>query len=166
MKTMGSHQSTRMETDIWLTPKFITDALGEFDLDPCHIENPPWLTAKRHITLPRNGLQENWNDERVWLNPPYSREAEKWIQKLAAHGNGIALIFARTETRWFKKNVWDAADSILFLADRIYFCNAQGESAKANAGAPSCLVAYGDRNTEALISCGIKGSLVTEWIKT
>ncbi len=27
-------------TDTWLTPKFIIDALGPFDLDPCACPNP------------------------------------------------------------------------------------------------------------------------------
>lgn len=32
---MGGHQSAKMKNDEWLTPKYIIDALGPFDLDPC-----------------------------------------------------------------------------------------------------------------------------------
>lgn len=68
---MGSHQSHRAQTTTWLTPLNITDALGEFDLDPCGY--PGWPTANDLICLPDDGLAADWYG-RVWLNPPYGRE--------------------------------------------------------------------------------------------
>ncbi len=41
------------------------------------------------------------------LNPPYGEQTERWLAKLAKHGNGIALVYARTETKMFFDSVWN-----------------------------------------------------------
>jgi hypothetical protein len=161
VRTMGSHQSAAMCSDVWLTPPEILDALGPFNLDPCAAPEPrPWPTAHLHYWTPRhNGLLEPWSG-RVWLNPPYSREAVRWLQRMAAHGNGIALTFARTETTWFFETVWHAASAILFLEGRLHFHQQNGRRAEANAGAPSVLVACGEVNAAVLEHCGLPGYFV------
>lgn len=155
-KGIGGHQSANMRTDEWLTPPEILAPLGEFDLDPCSPVKRPFETAKIHYTIDDNGLIKNWFG-RVWLNPPYGRNIADWIKKMAEHGEGIALIFARTETSFFQRYVFEAADSILFLNGRLYFLNAAGIRAKANAGAPSVLVAYGKRNVDAIEESKLDG---------
>lgn len=155
-KGIGSHQSTRMKKDEWLTPPEIIHSLGQFDLDPCAPANRPWDMAKHHYTVEDDGLSKKWFG-RVWCNPPYGLEAAKWLDKLSRHGNGIALIFARTETKMFFDQVWDKADSVLFIKGRLYFHHVDGSKAKANSGAPSILVAYGETNVKALIDSGIEG---------
>lgn len=157
---MGGHQSARMKSDVWLTPPHVLERLGQFDLDPCAAPPPrPWSTAERHIALPDDGLAAEW-EGRVWLNPPYSREAVKWLEKLADHGTGTALIFARTETAWFVEQVWKRATAVMFLHGRLHFHRGDGVRAAANAGAPSCLVAYGYQDAAVLASCGLDGTLV------
>lgn len=141
---IGSHQSAKSFTDEWLTPPRVLNALGEFDLDPCAPITRPWPTAKKHLTIADNGLMHPWSG-RVWLNPPYGGKIAPWMQKMAAHGNGIALVFARTETDWFEHCIWNAASAVLFLYGRLNFFLVNGSESKHNAGAPSCLVAY-DRN--------------------
>lgn len=159
-RAMGGHQSATMITDTWLTPPEIITPLGEFDLDPCAAPEPrPWPTAHTHYTHQTNGLTAPWHG-RVWLNPPYSREAVKWLRRLADHGTGTALIFARTETTWFVETVWQRATSVLFIHGRIHFHHADGTRAKANAGAPSCLAAYGDNDADQLRQCGLTGTYV------
>jgi hypothetical protein len=149
-----------MKSDIWLTPPHILEALGEFDLDPCGApEDAFWRTAENVYTLPTDGLAEPWFG-RVWLNPPYSREAVKWLRKLADHGAGTALVFARTETAWFVETVWKRASAVLFLHGRLHFHHPDGTRAKANAGAPSCLVAYGARDAEILSNTSLDGTFV------
>lgn len=155
-RAMGSHQSHRAGTTTWLTPPHIIDALGPFDLDPC--AHPGWVTAGRHITLPTDGLAADWSG-RVWLNPPYGREVWEWLAKLADHGNGVALIFARTETEGFVREVWGKADAVMFLHGRLHFHHADGTRAAANSGAPSCLVAYGQNNVDALYAAGLAGTV-------
>jgi hypothetical protein len=156
---MGSHQSAKMLNDEWLTPPSILKALGEFDLDPCAPIIRPWETAKNYFTINDNGLNKKWVG-RVWCNPPYGLEAAIWLNKLAEHGNGIALIFARTETKMFFDYVWNKADSLLFIEGRLFFHYVNGEKAKSNSGAPSVLVAYGSNNSEILKTCGISGKFV------
>lgn len=160
MKTgMGSHQSSRMKNDERLTPPEIIHACGSFDLDPCAPVKRPWNMAKNHYSVLDNGLMLPWYG-RVWCNPPYGRESDEWLSKLADHGNGIALIFARTETDMFFKYVWQKASGILFVRGRLHFHYVDGTRAKANAGAPSCLVAYGVENYMALANSKISGVLI------
>lgn len=158
-KGMGSHQSANMAKDEWLTPPDILKALGEFDLDPCAPIIRPWPTAKVHFSIEDNGLSKDWFG-RVWCDPPYGLQSAKWLDRLSDHGNGIALIFARTETKMFFKYVWNNADAVLFIEGRLFFHHVSGEVAKANSGAPSVLVAYGENNVQYLKDSGIAGYLV------
>jgi len=60
-KGFGHERGFQGDTNIWLTPKYITDALGPFDLDPCSAPDPrPWNIAVKHIILPENGLVSQW----------------------------------------------------------------------------------------------------------
>ena len=157
---MGSHQSARAETTTWLTPPHITDELGPFDLDPCAAPSPrPWSTAERMIELPEDGLNAAW-DGYVWCNPPYSFAAWEWLDKLADHGNGIALVFARTETAGFVRTVWQRADAVKFIWSRLHFHYPDGRRADANSGAPSVLVAYGKHATRRLHESKIAGTFL------
>ncbi len=146
---MSGHQSARMKSEVWLTPPGILQPLGTFDLDPCAPAVRPWDTATRHISLPTDGLEAEWSG-RVWLNPPFGAKAAAWLRKLKQHGNGIALIPARTETSMFYESVWGGADAVLFLRGRPHFHRADGTRAPFNSGAPICLVAYGRANVDSL----------------
>lgn len=159
---IGSHQSARMDKDEWLTPPEIIKALGPFDLDPCSPINRPWSTAAKHYTIDDLGLTRPWYG-RVWCNPPYGSQTGVWLQKLADHGNGIALIFARTETEMFFSQGWRRASAMLFIEGRLYFYHVDGTKAAANSGAPSVLIAYGSENAEILKMSKIKGAYVEYW---
>lgn len=143
----------------WLTPPEILRALGGFDMDPCAHPDQFYQTAYWMVSPPADGLACEW-EGRVWLNPPYGGELRKWIARLAEHGNGIALVPARTEVEsWFWPFCWEAADAILFLRGRLYFRRPSGIKA-GNAGHGSALVAYGRANVRALKRSGIAGRLV------
>lgn len=114
------------------------------------------------IELPEDGLAADWGRAFVWLNPPYSFEAWKWLARLADHGNGIALVFARTETAGFVDTIWKRADAVLFLHGRLHFHYPDGRRAAANSGAPSALVAYGARAQERLMFAPLAGTLVVQ----
>lgn len=161
---MGSHQSAQMLKDEWLTPPEIINALGgpgSFDLDPCAPIRRPWDMAKQHYTIADNGLLKPWHG-RVWFNPPYGGPAVvgPWMRRMADHGQGTTLIFARTETALFFETVWKRATALLFLEGRLYFHHVDGTKAAANAGAPSVLIAYGEGDAEILRSCNIAGQYV------
>jgi hypothetical protein len=159
MMAIGSHQSANMLNDEWLTPPEIIRELGPFNLDPCAPVKRPWEMASYHYTELDMGLMKPWFG-RVWLNPPYGSQTGKWLKKLCDHGNGIALIFARTETEMFFSWVWKKADAVLFIKGRLFFHYVDGTKAKGNSGAPSVLVAYGENNASALQKSGIKGAFI------
>ncbi|MBR8303726.1 adenine methyltransferase [Burkholderia dolosa] len=148
--SLSSHQSARMKNDEWLTPPEWLRALGEFDLDPCAPVTRPWDTARKHLTIVDNGLAHTWQG-RVWLNPPFGRDAAKRLKRMAEHNNGVALIPARTETAMFYESVWPCADAVCFVRGRPHFHYVDGRRAPFNCGAPICLVAYGRANTIALL---------------
>ncbi len=145
--------------DEWLTPPEILKPLGLFDLDPCAPIIRPWPTAKLHYTIEDNGLLQEWHG-RVYCKPPYGNKTGQWLARMAAHNNGIALIFARTETQNFFKYIWPIASAIMFLKGRLIFYNVDGTRPKNSAGAPSCLVAYGRENAEILKANGLNGKFI------
>jgi hypothetical protein len=147
-------------THTWLTPPEIVAALGPFDLDPCAAPSPrPWPTAARHIELPECGLTAEWSG-RVWCNPPFGDEKWPWIERMALHGNGIALLLACTETVGFHRWVWPHATAVLFLKTRPHFHHPDGRRAEGNSGGPVCLIAYGEANAMALMHCGLRGAVL------
>ncbi|MFW6281206.1 MAG: DNA N-6-adenine-methyltransferase [bacterium] len=161
---MPSYERLFTETkDEWLTPPEIISSLGEFDLDPCSPINRPWDTAKNHYTIEDNGLEKKWYG-RVWLNPPYGREISHWLNKMHLHKNGIALVFAKTDTKWFQ-TIWEHSSAIFFLKGRLSFYNVDGTLGNSNGGSASVLVAYGEENVNSLqnLNNDFHGSLVLNW---
>ena len=159
MNGIGSHQSAKMMKDEWLTPPELIEVLGPFDLDPCAPVHRPWDTARHHFTIQDDGLKQEWFG-RVWCNPPYGKHLGHWLRKCWQYGNAMALIFARTETEAFFRNVWERADAVFFKKGRLHFYHVTGRKARANSGAPSVLVAYGSENVEVLKTCSIRGKLL------
>jgi len=104
------------------------------------------------------------------MNPPYGTATSEWLGRMAEHNNGIALIFARTETEMFFKYVWGRAAALLFLKGRVHFHrrdgaipSSKGKAGSGGPGAPSVLVAYGDIARSRLERLSGKGSFVTAW---
>lgn len=149
-----AHQGS---TNEWYTPRKLIEPLGSFDLDPCAPSVNHW-TAAKCLTKVTDGLSVPWSG-RVWLNPPYGPETTFWIQRLADHGRGTALVFARTETEWFYSQVWQRATALLFLKGRVKFLRQDG-TAGMNAAAPSVLIAYGADDADILSNCEIPGGFV------
>lgn len=160
---ISDHEKHGRGERIWLTPPAIVKALGPFDLDPCFSDPRPWDTAAKHYGNDAagglGGLFEPW-DGMVWCNPPYDMQTGQWLRKCADHGNAIALIFARTETEDFHRQIWDRADAVFFFEGRLTFHHPAGRKAKANGGAPSVLVAYGRQAVERIKSAKLRGKFI------
>ena len=146
------------ETNDWITPEWIIAAFNEdgddyyFDLDPCASLTQPWKCAKEQFTITNDGLIRAWpKGANVFLNPPYGPHTQKWVQRLAGHGNGIALIFARVETQLWQDFIFPTAHGFLFPRKRIQFCRPDGTTPKSSSGAPSALIAWGNNNRGKLI---------------
>lgn len=156
------HQPHRGATDTWLTPPHVVSAVGPFDLDPCAAPAPrPWATAATHydLTAGQDGRALPWFGQ-VWLNPPFGPEAGDWLELLADHGAGVALVLARTETEWFFKAAWERAGGLLFLRGRLNFHRQDGSRAAQNCGAPPVLIGYGDEALRRLARAQLPGHLV------
>ena len=143
------------QTDTWFTPQYIIDALGEFDFDPCPGPKPrPNKTA--NFVCEGDGLMSEWKG-RVWLNPPYGKSVGAWLNKLQDHGNGIALVFARTDTKWFQSL---NPELVFMIASRLKFIRQDG-SKDTNAGHGSMLLAFGRKNVAAILNSDLDG----RWFK-
>lgn len=162
--SLTAHQrQVRGASDIWLTPRWLIQAVGPFDLDPCAAPEPrPWPTAAVHYVEADDGLTREWQGF-VWCNPPFGPDAGRWLARLADHGHGIGLCAARTETRWFVQQVWQRADAVLFLHGRPTFCLPDGTPGKDNSGAPICLAGYGRTAVDRLATAGLAGTFVAGW---
>lgn len=128
-------------TDEWETPQDLFDKLDaefHFTLDPCATaEN---AKCSKYYTKEQDGLAQDWTGETVWCNPPYGKEIPKWLAKCAEHARGggvaVALVFSRTDTKWFHDYVYGKAE-IRFVKGRVKF-----GGAKYNAPFPSMVVIY------------------------
>lgn len=147
------------ETQEWYTPPEIFAALGcEFTLD---VAAPPggvpWIPAERSLSYRDDGLLRPWAG-RVWLNPPYGPHTAPWLAKLADHGDGIALVFARTDVAWFQ-SIAPRATLVCFVKGRIKFVRGHtqkpGNRDSHNAAAPSCLIAFGHECAEIVAASGL-----------
>lgn len=162
---IGGHTlPNRGATDDYITPEAVIAALGGpryFRLDPCACIPQPWPMACNSYTQREDGLAQLW-DCPVFLNPPYGPETARWLARLSAPDcrDGIALIFARTETRMFFKYVWPIADAVFFFEGRLFFHEPSGKRCPHNSGGPSCLIAYGQRNVRAIEKSELAGRLV------
>jgi len=144
----------------WYTPPWVFEQLDcGFTLDPCHpAKRLFWVPAARIISLPDDGLALPW-EGKVWLNPPYGRETPLWLDKLARHGEGIALVFARTDTQWFH-DVMRNASAVLFMKDRVRFIDSYTMKEGGSPGCGSALIGYGKWAADILTDCKVKGTIV------
>lgn len=95
-------------TDDWATPQAFYDKLNnifDFTLDPCASDGNH--KTERYFTEANNGLEQSWNGERVFMNPPYGREIGAWVKKASEQSGGlvVCLLPARTDTRWWQDYV-------------------------------------------------------------
>lgn len=128
----------------WQTPEIVLDLVREvglISLDPCtSLDNP--VNAAHFYTEKEDGLIQPWDtDGVIFVNPPYS-DIPKWAEKCAKEGINneiIALVPARTDTRWWHYNIIKA-DAICFWAGRLKF-----KGAPNAAPFPSALSYWGDR---------------------
>ena len=130
LKTMLSSEDMT-----WETPQdFFNELNKEFDftLDPCATKQ----TAKcaNYFTPEIDGLKQSWDNERVFMNPPYGTEISKWIKKASEQKNGIVvcLIPARTDTRYFHEYLYQKANvELRFIKGRLKFGGKQKGSGSA-----------------------------------
>lgn len=127
-------------SDEWETPQEFFDKLNaefNFTLDPCSTNEN--AKCEKHYTREDDGLSQDWTGETVYCNPPYGKEAIKWVVKCAEHardgGTAVMLIPARTDTKLFHEWINGKAE-VRFIRGRLRF------SGKNRAPFPSMVVVF------------------------
>ncbi|WP_180131960.1 DNA N-6-adenine-methyltransferase [Rhodoferax sp. BLA1] len=146
VRQVSTHKSVE-----WYTPSWIFEALDiTFDLDPASPHDmESAVPALKKYTVFDDGLNSPWSG-RVWLNPPYGPETPKWMERMVNHGNGIALVFSRTDARWCQIAM-QFADAMLFVRGRIEFVpGRENQHKKSRCGAGTVLFAFGNECVLAL----------------
>lgn len=160
MNSGFTHESTYNESKEWYTPPSLFRTLDfQFSMDVCSpgAEIVPWIPANEHLTIRENGLTAPWRGT-VWMNPPYGTDTPKWMRKLARHNDGIALVFARTDTLWFHTYA-TTASTILFLRGRLRFQKPDG-TVGGTPGSGSMLIAFGTAASTVLYNARSLGHLM------
>lgn len=163
-KTYNGHPAlgVGVDKDTWLTPRWILDQLGAFDLDPCAAAiAPKWVGTAAVFTPENDGLHQPWKG-RVFMNPPFSAAA-KWIEKHADHGEGISLIPAAVESITWRKWIWSRSAAVFLLHGRVQFCNPDGSITSGRPLRGVALIAWSPRDTEILRKITCAGVLLENW---
>lgn len=133
---MFSSKDQTWETPIELFNKL--DKEFNFTLDPCCMEET--AKCKKYYTPTENGLIQNWQNEIVFMNPPYGREISVWLKKAYEESlKGsivVCLIPSRTDTKYWHDYCMKASE-IRFIKGRLKFGNS-----KNSAPFPSAIVVF------------------------
>jgi phage N-6-adenine-methyltransferase len=118
-----------------------------FTLDVCAL--PHNAKCVKFFTPEQDGLSQSWAGENCWMNPPYGRAIGAWVEKAAKESLNcivIALLPARTDTKWWHEWVAPYAINIDFLKGRVSFSGAGA------APFPSVVVQFGwGRSSEQFV---------------
>lgn len=148
-----------------LTPSYVLDLVrsdlgGTIGLDPCTLPTNP-TGAASFYTAEQDGLQRAWSRlesgrPSIFVNPPYGKAREPWVDRCIAAGNRgqrvILLIPAATDTRIFKRAA-ESSSTIVFITGRVKFGTLRPNRRQHAASHPSALIGW---NTE-LAACARLG---------
>lgn len=111
----------------WETPQDLFDRIDHvchFTLDACASHSN--AKCPRYWTKDVNALVQDWDNEKIWCNPPYGRKIASFVRKasLAKHSLVVLLLPARTDTIWFHEYIYRNPNAyIMFLKGRLHFSN-------------------------------------------
>jgi hypothetical protein len=144
------HKSKRKYSTSWITPKWIIDAIGLSDLDPCGFKlNGEFITKCAHDSYTlhdkQDGLALDWHGS-VYCNPPYNN-TRAWAKKCRQHHEDtghdvIMLIKCSSGTSYFQNEI-SHATGIVLLRQRLSFLDESGNDV-GKARFASILVAFGE----------------------
>ena len=127
------------ESEEWPTPKALLDALNQefgFTLDPCSTQEN--AKCSHHFTK-ADDVNKDWSDQVVFMNPPYGRTIEQWMQKAyfssQMGATVVCLVPSRTDTSWWHR--YAMKGEIRLLKGRLKF-----EGGKSTAPFPSAIVVF------------------------
>jgi len=149
-KWKAIHSSKRMN---WGTPRELFDKLDKefnFKLDAAADDSNH--RCDRYLTEFEDSLNQpkgKWSElsagGSVWLNPPYGRSIGSWIDKAILESREgcrvVVLVFACTDTRWFKR-AWASATEVRFIHGRIRFIDPDTGEPGSPAPKGSCILIF------------------------
>ncbi|MCF7975531.1 MAG: phage N-6-adenine-methyltransferase [Phycisphaerae bacterium] len=125
----------------WATPQEWFDYLNlefKFTLDPCATKKN--AKCKKFYTPEQDGLEQSWQDERAFVNPPYGREITSWMKKSYEEARDnqalvVCLVPARVETQWWHR--FATKGEVRFPIGRLRF-----EGGKSSAPFPVAIIIF------------------------
>ena len=162
---VGLEDDPAADRDTWCTPKWITDALGVLDLDPCANE-------RSHVQVEREFRLDQGKDglelaagvkksERVFINPPYSNVAP-WIEAYG-HTRFVFLLKFDPSTKWFEALIAKTAVVLFPKRTRVEFEAPPGVEHSGSNPFPHALYFADARDvTDALLELCYRWPLETE----
>lgn len=131
-----------------LTPGYVLEPvradLGGIALDPCTLPDNP-CGADRFYAPPQDGLTLPWDAETVYVNPPYGKAREPWVERcVQAADDGarvVLLIPAATDTRIFQRALSTSTDAV-FIRGRVKFGVLRPNRRQQAASHPSALIGW------------------------
>lgn len=112
--------------DDWETPQWLFDLVqAEFalELDVCATNE----TAKceHYIDAEQDAFKTPWTFKRCWMNPPYGRGLEQWMQLAWDYSKRghlvVCLVPASTENEWWWRIVEASKAEVRFIRGRVNF---------------------------------------------
>lgn len=96
------------EQDNCYTPKYFVDYFGTFDYDPATTkEQAEYLGIENYDTEETDGLIKEWNYEKIWINPPFTKKFEflsKAVEAYKKYNSYIYILFpieSTTTKKWY-----------------------------------------------------------------
>lgn len=131
-----------------ITPAYVLEpvreALGGIALDPCTTTDNP-CGADHFYTVADDGLKQPWIGPTVYVNPPYGKAREPWVDRCIAAGRrglGVVLLIpAATDTRVFQRG-FSSADGVVFIRGRVKFGVLRPNRRQQAASHPSALLGW------------------------
>ena len=117
----------KSKSEEYETPKEIFEPLKrEFNLvlDVCASESNTKMPL--YFSKEQDALTKDW-DNNFWMNPPFSRNLKKWVQKAYEESQkgviGVSILPVRSNTNWWHKYIIEVKAEVRFLKGEIKFSN-------------------------------------------
>jgi len=123
--------------DTWTTPKVFYDKLNDefnFTLDAAAsklttLVEDNWYGLDHEDTDRQDAIKCDWfgdsNGGAIWLNPPYGRTLNRWLEKAGQEASKgatvVCLVPSRTDTKWWHN--YCIQHEVRFIKGRLSFGN-------------------------------------------
>lgn len=151
IKTLNTQRANDDTT--YITPKWLTDLLGPFDVDIAAARGSYNKIGRRENYYGPTGsescglMAKLKKSDFVWCNPPFAirHGMPQFVAKMQRHNNGILLLPANTHQNWFLESVVPHAALVYFWQGVFKFDRLDGQL-KLALGTGIMLVEFGNKN--------------------